>query len=320
MFWGIRTAAADSTRAGIVAFLCIFASPAEDPGRLHIPDGGVPPVHTAAETRGGALLDLKHWNDVGTDYHRSGDYDNAERSYLKAIRVLRSIEPKDANLYTPVLNLFSLYIDFWQGSKADSLVGQLDGLAPGWRTSNHPNAAGLLFSAGSTYVWKGRYSEAEEMLIRAAGMLKTFDTTRLYLASALNSLTVLYAHTDRLEDALVHGEEACNVYRSLKDPPYPQLAACLANMAAIYVQAGNLVKAAPYMNEAVRMMGDHVGSMDPSRVIIYTAFVHYLRETGQKRESKRVERRLRELTTAMRTTNSLKYSIEYNGDGKPVNR
>jgi tetratricopeptide (TPR) repeat protein len=221
--------------------------------------------------------------------HRDlGKYPEAERDYLRALRMLEKCACDPRLLSQLLQNLASLYIDLG-GREAQSerlfrraLQISLSDLPP-----DHPEVGGLLSNLAASLTARRRYPEATSYYRQA---LTIFEANpRFYAPSIAITLTnqaVLLAHQGQSGDAIPVLKRAIGILEEALGSGHPSLVKPLLNLGRTYLRVDHAAMAVEPLSRATEIAINALGPEHPTLGDVLETYGAALRKTGRKREAR----------------------------------
>jgi tetratricopeptide (TPR) repeat protein len=230
-----------------------------------------------AETDTEAALAL---NEIAAIHQSLGQFWDAERCYLRALRILERSQLQEP-LAKTLNDLATLYLDFGQRyAEAEQLQRRaIRVLGP--RPELHLNLAAIRALRGATAEARALYEDALPQL------------TGLARASALANLAVLSEDPQRLARSIA-------LFESVVGRDHPHLVVPLLNQGDLYARLLRPHLAEPLLRRAQAIVTNKLGDEHPLQIAILSTLAKVLRQTGRKKEAKQLERRVRVLAALPR--------------------
>ncbi len=197
-------------------------------------------------------------NDLGSSYYYRERYDLAEATYRKALETR-----------TAVL-----------GEKSEVVAESLDNL-------------------GAALFFQGKLEDSERVRERAvATYRKALGAANPDYAVALSNLAETLRAQKKLKKARKTFEESLEILRKVYGPSHPSVATCLNNLSAVRFAEGDLKKAEELIKEAISIREGSLGPRHPDTVQSLENYVELLRSANRLDEMRKIEARLRALTSS----------------------
>ena len=203
-------------------------------------------------------------------YHRlSGNFNNAERFYLRSSEISGKVSGKESTAYaTDLNNLALIYQD--QGRYNEALEKFEETLRIDEKTigKEHPDYAIDLNNLARVYKAQGRYDEALEKCEEALRIdEKTIGKEHPDYAAHLNNLAGVYKSQGRYNKALEKCEEALRIDEKTIGKEHPDYAVHLNNLANVYEAQSRFDEALGKYEEVRRIDEKTIGTEHPDYAI-----------------------------------------------------
>jgi len=226
--------------------------------------GGVENAKTAVSLLEQALDDLNSdstqaqqvgaiFNALGTVHHDTGDYDDAEVAYQRALELLK--EDKSARSRADVLgNLSVLHTDRGNLSEAEEFGrASLDLLAVSAEPDD-PTIARTKQRVAFILHQNGESVEAQEMVLDSLNTIRDYyGETHPSVATALNYAAIIQGGAGDQLGAQQSLREAIDIYRTTHGDDHPYLASTLSNLGLQYNRNAQFDEAVETLTEALRV-------------------------------------------------------------------
>lgn len=210
---------------------------------------------------------------AGAKYYSSGDYDNAEKMFTKALGADRG-------------HLSSM---FMMGETLSTDIRRLDD-AEGWYLKARDKAERtgrdlpkVLFSLGRLYILLGRYDDS----LAAFDRLLTISPDFFDIAKAYNQMGVAAFRLDRYDEALDYFKAALKTSPDMPEAVFNmktvQGRLSIINNARYQERMGNEKEAIVYYNEAIDKYPDYVAAW-------YQLGILYMKDGGYDKAVRHLER------------------------------
>ncbi|MEQ9563230.1 MAG: tetratricopeptide repeat-containing protein kinase family protein, partial [Woeseiaceae bacterium] len=192
-------------------------------------------------------------NGLGSVYHDTGNYDEAERHYRNALEVLA--DDSNAALKSDVLaNLSVLYTDRGDLPEAEKFARDSLAMQAVIVGERDPKVARLKQRLAYIAYQRGNMNEARQLIDDTVSVLReNYRTSSPMVATALNYAAIIERGSGDPHSAQRSLLEAAGIYRSTHGPDHPYLANTMSNLAIAYNQTGDFGKAADALAEALRV-------------------------------------------------------------------
>lgn len=182
-------------------------------------------------------------NNIGSLYHNMGDYKQAEKYTLQALKVCKSLEINN-NYVTILNNLGLLYTDIGSYKKAENYLLEAIELQTNIFGRDNLDYACLLNNLGNCYLALGIYAKSEIYLTQSLQIVKSIlGTIHPNYATTLNNLAKLYSDIGNYEKAEEYYIEVLNIRENTLGINHPDYAITLNNLGMLYISIGDYTKA-----------------------------------------------------------------------------
>ena len=210
---------------------------------------------------GYAFLQRGPWETqlaAGDKAYRQGNYLEAEKQLVAALKEAEGLGPQDPRLAT-TLNYLALVYDA-QGKYADaeplykrSLAILENALGP-----EHPDVAKSLNNLALLYHHQGKYAKAEPLYMRSLAISeRALGPEHPQVATGLNNLAEIYRAEGRYADAEPLYQRSLAIREKALGPEHPDLATSLENYAALLRKTGRGDEAAKLEARAKAVRDKH---------------------------------------------------------------
>ncbi len=203
-------------------------------------------------------------NALGSVYHDTGDYKEAERNYSQALSLL---DPEsDTRLKSDILgNLSVLHTDLGNLPVAEDFARSSLDAVPTGSDENAAIVARLKQRLAYILYQQGNLDEARALIRDTVSILReTRGASNPAVATALNYAAMIQRGSGDPVAAQQSLLEAVDIYRTVYGPDYPYLANTLNNLSIAYNQTADFGKAADAQAEALRVGIASYGSDHPN--------------------------------------------------------
>ena len=208
-------------------------------------------------------------NNLGGVYRDMGDYVQAEKYYLEAMSIRKSVLGESHPDYAMSLNnLGALYSNIGDYSKAKLYYLEVLNICKSVLGETHPNYATSLNNLGLLYSNMGDYSKTESYYLEALSIYKSvLGKSHPVYAISLNNLGSIYIKMGDYSKAEQYLLEALSIRKSVLGESHPDYATSLNNLGLLYSDMGDYSKAEPYYLEALSIHKSVLGETHPSYAI-----------------------------------------------------
>ena len=201
---------------------------------------------------------------AGQEAYDQARYDEAEESFLAALKEAETFEPEDSRLATSLNNLAMLYYSQGNYGEAEPLYQRALAIWEKARGPEHPNLALGLNTLAALYFTQGKYGEAEPLLQRALAIAeKALGPEHPNVATSLNNLAAIYFTQGKYGEAEPLYKRALAIWEKGLGPDHPDVATSLNNLAALYRNQGKYGEAEPLYQRAIAIQEKALGPDHP---------------------------------------------------------
>jgi tetratricopeptide (TPR) repeat protein len=239
----------------------------------------------AAETAKDELI--QKYNRDGIAAYRNHDFAEAERNYLQALELARSLDDKGDSAASVLNNMAALKRAQGDEAGAKKLEQQVEEIRNKPAAPIQPSAADprddvrkkasaikLLNDQAHAYEKEQKFAEAELSYQQALVLLNTMPgpepATR---ATLLDNLGSVYFRIHQLDKAAMVREEAVKEYANALGKSHPDYAIALTHLANVYAAQGKLEKALAMAKESWEI---HCASSGKESAIARKSYGHYM--------------------------------------------
>ncbi len=249
----------------------------------------------AAAAVGYSFLQRGPWETqlaAGDKAYRQGNYLEAEKQLVAALKEAEGLGPQDPRLAT-TLNYLALVYDA-QGKYADaeplykrSLAILENALGP-----EHPDVAKSLNNLALLYHHQGKYAKAEPLYMRSLAISeKALGPEHPQVATGLNNLAEIYRAEGRYADAEPLYKRSLAIDEKALGSDHPGVATDLNNLALLYYAQGRYADAEPLYQRSLAIREKALGPEHPDLATSLENYAALLRKTGRGDEAAKLEAR-----------------------------
>jgi tetratricopeptide (TPR) repeat protein len=245
---------------------------------------------------------------MGSVEQDMGDYLEAERFYLRALRVSQS--GMNTERLVTLNNLGTLYLETAQYAKGDRVREQLEKLAPAVLEARPRAAAILLSIIGGLEQARNRAEEAESYYLRSLQLFRRANGAPTEEAAAVkNNLGGLRLEAGQYQSASDLFQQAIREIEKASGPESPALIRPLVNAAASENRAHHASLAEPLARRAVALSVKVLGEGHPVTATAMLEQAAALRRLGKKGLARNLEKHARAGLRASSPINTSGYTV-----------
>jgi tetratricopeptide (TPR) repeat protein len=259
-----------------------------DEGRFHETLQRVEPFLEAGAGRADAATIGIAWNIRGLAWQNLDDFDQARRSYEKAISILRGLPDQRVQYASAVDNLGSLDRDLGQMSESKSLETQAKKLFE--QENNHAGVARISSNLALSAIVQGRIKDARRYLavaFKEEDLLPAPNNADLAEMHSVQCL--LKGHERDFAGALASIDQAIRLWADHYGPRYYLLAAGYSLRGQVDGRLGNRQNALADLQRALVLLRVTDGSGSRAYFLTELAHAHALRDAGSKTQASQLE-------------------------------
>ncbi len=175
----------------------------------------------------------------GAEAYRRGDYAEAERQFLSAVREAEAFGTGDGRLAMTLADLANLYQAEAKYGQAERLDARALAIAEAALGPEHAEVGRVLNKRGLLAYAQGRYEDAERLYQRSLGILeRVLGRAHPDVASNLNNQALLYHVQRRYAEAERLYQRALAIAERSGNPEAPDLATTLNNLGELCREQG----------------------------------------------------------------------------------
>lgn len=230
-------------------------------------------------------------NNLGEVAFELGRYREAEKLLRRSLRIWEEkAGAAHPALLQPLGNLASVYTAMRNYGRAEQLRRRAYELA---KAAGSPqDAIRALHHLGVAQQTRGKHEAAEAAYRQVLAFWSSATMPdRLELGALWNNLGSLYAHTNRLPEAVSCFERALDSWQGVLRPDHPYIARVLVNLAAAHWKLGRKERAQSGFEQALGIAETELGADHPFTAEILLNYAVVLRKNNQKRQAKEYEQR-----------------------------
>ena len=239
------------------------------------------------------------WNQAGVFFVTQGDYGEAERAYLRGIRLLEKEGTSTGGLELLNLNLASLYLETGQRpGHAEVLCRRALQQAIELYGPASPQLANFIYILGASRQQQGDLKDARRYFQQALGLAGNSRDGKLRQSIVLGNLGVLLAQDKewlQAKDALL---QSIALMEPLFGPSHPDLARTHLNLARVYEHLKQWTSAYASLARVREITESRLSPEHPLMAEILSSSASILRKTGHRREARNLDRRAKAIAAA----------------------
>ena len=232
------------------------------------------------------------YNKAGMKAYRQGQYAEAEKQWVSALKEAETFGPQDPRLATSLNNLAALYKA--QGKYAEAEPLHLRALAIREKVlgPEHPQVATSLNNLAELYRTQGKYAQAEPLYKRSLAIKeKVLGPEHPSVATSLNNLAALYKAQGHYAEAEPLYRRALAIKEKALGPEHPGVATTLNNLAELYRAQGQYAEAEPLHKRALAIREKGLGPEHPRVATSLNNLAMLYRAQGKYTEAEPLYRR-----------------------------
>lgn len=232
-------------------------------------------------------------NNMGLVYEALGDALKAERSFMRAIAILKSCDDvTDRDRARPMNNLGILYlelgvIDKLRELRLDELADRLEKLNP-----NYPDLAITLENVAGYHYIRKKLSLAEESYRKAMALRTAHEGPEGFeLASNFHNLGALLIQQKRYAEAEQHLQRAFSIWEKHPDRFNPSKPLAYANLGWVYALTGRRDQAESTYAKAIQLAESLLGKEHQKTAEVLENYAGALKLMERKSEARQIQAR-----------------------------
>jgi tetratricopeptide (TPR) repeat protein len=271
----------------------------------------------AAHMRGERSAGLaKALNDLGTFYHDSGRFADADRAYSESLSISRRIQATVPEMAIAMGNLAGLRLAQGRPSDAEKLYVDAHQIAVSAYGAESSEVADLLTGLADVYLELGEHEKARQLGERALAVLETTGKDPRLQGVALFIVAKAAWKQNRDEEAERLLRRANEILRRTLGRGHPTYLSGLVSLATLVCRK-NPSEGGQLFSDALQSIETQFG---PSHVFTgYTLMVYarHLQDQGHKHEGKRLKRRGEEILARHSRENLLGHTFDIKAFQRP---
>ena len=186
----------------------------------------------------------KYYKVAGEAAYQQGNYAEAERQFVAALKEAERFDREDPRLATSLNNLAAVYKAQGRDAEAEPLYKHALAIDEKILGPDHPSFARDLNNLAELYRIQGRYAKSEPLIKRSLAILEVaFGSDHPDLAFVLNNLALLYLAQSRYAEAEPLFKRALAIMEKAFGPGHPHVAVSMENYAALLRETGRNTEA-----------------------------------------------------------------------------
>ncbi|MCG6955699.1 MAG: serine/threonine-protein kinase [Gemmatimonadetes bacterium] len=218
---------------------------------------------------------------------RGGDLESAERSYRRALAILRQeTAPDSTELARTIAGLGATVLSRGRAEEADSLLRRAMDIEERIPGLDDGILAKTVRNLGAAAYYRGKYPEAAQYYSRTVAMeQRRFGRDAPGAADALNNLGAVYFMEGHYDEALAAYQRAKDIWTKTLPPGHPRLAAALTNIGETYDKLGRYKEAEPLLLQALRIKERTLSPDETSNAVTLRVLADVYRDEGRYKEA-----------------------------------
>jgi len=253
------------------------------------------------------------FNAEGMMYDAMGRFSNAEMAYRRALAVMDlSKGPLTMNRAVLLANLANVCLEMDQDARAEKLLREAVAIHTAVPAPDEVRLSLARNSLAEFLTVKGKHSEAAPLIETSLAVLERHPEAATELGSALNNLGAIRMYQGRFVEAQALLERSLATLEAARGPVHPILLRTLHNLAVAQQRNGLRNAAGETWRRAVDLAAARVGMEHPLYGEILGNYAAYLREIGNKAQSKTLAARSAEILRDHRRRNGVGGVVDVN--------
>jgi tetratricopeptide (TPR) repeat protein len=263
----------------------------------------------AARERGEASAALAGaLNDLGSMYHDSGHFAEADSAYRESLSIWRRLPEKNPKMGTVLGNLAGLRLAQARPSEAEKLYREAERLVTSANGLESPELANIHCGLAEVYWEMGRYENARLLGERALSVLEARpNDPHRGVALFLLAKTAWKQNSDEEAERLLR--RAIEQLRRTLGTQHATFASVLVSL-AVLMSRKNPSEADQLFAEGLQSVETRLGPNHVFTGSTLVAYAQHLAERGRKREAKNLKRRGEEILTRHSQENLLGHTFD----------
>jgi tetratricopeptide (TPR) repeat protein len=245
---------------------------------------------TGARQRGEAGAGLAEaLNDLGTLYHDSGRFVEADRAYKESLFHWARTQVTSPKMATALTNLAGLRLIQGRPAEAEKLYGEAERILIAAYGVKSPHLAAVLCGLADVYWETRRYEDARDASERALKVLEnTSQDSRTGVALCMLAQIVWKQNREGDAEGLLR--RAIEVWRKSLGTQHPTYASGLTSL-AVLLSRRDPNEAMRLFRESLELVETHLGPDHVFAGYTLVLYARHLEAVGRKPEGKRLKRR-----------------------------
>ena len=235
------------------------------------------------------------WNQIAVSHHMQGHFAEAEKAYLRAIRLFEKQVESSTGLELLYQNLATLYLDMGgRPGHAETLCRRGLKLAMKRLGPLHPELGRFLYTLGAARQMQNDLIDARRFYQQALSVSTGGSPAeRIRNALIMANLGLLEWKEGRLPAAKDIMMRAITLFEKAADPSHPDLIASYINLARVHEQLHEWSRAGECVRRAREIAESRLGPTHPHLAEILTSSASILRKTGHRKEVLKIEQQVK---------------------------
>ena len=198
-------------------------------------------------------------NRIGLIHQKQGNYTESERSYNKAINIIKKTQNNSDKLVTIINNLGVLYKEQKDFDKVENLFFKALEILKNSK-GNETLIATFLNNIGSLYDDLRQYKKSEYYYLKSLEMRRDhLNPKHPDIAQSLHNLSSIYIHKGKIQEAISFQKEAIDIWEFSLGEDHSELALGWVQLGDIYMLQNNCLdtenysEAENYFNKALKI-------------------------------------------------------------------
>ena len=247
---------------------------------------------------------------LGAIYHAQRRYYEAERLFLRAVRIWGKEDAPDAHWQPTLINeLACVYHGTGRFTLSEKLLKRY---LPGWkeRGADSPEVARLMHMLGIAYEGQRRYAEAESSYQESLRILKKRTDQDDYMANLLITLGEFQLRMRHYTEAHESLEGALAIHSRLYGEAHYTAIRPLASLGTLHAATGDLAEAERWLKQALATALTSIGPEHPLTGDVLLRQAAVLRALKRKGEAQQAEKQAKAILQTFRPDNTLRYTVD----------
>lgn len=236
------------------------------------------------------------WNQLGVYYQAQGNYPEAERAYLRGIRILEKTGRSDGETSLLLLNLAIVYLEVGKRpAQAEILSRKALKIATGIYGPDASVLASFMQVLAGARQQQGDRKAARGYLEQALTLIGNDEEGKFRHGVLLGNLVVLAAEEEKWNEARGYALRALQMMESSLGPTHPDLVRQHINLARIHENLREWPEASGSLSRAREIVETRLGPEHYLMAQILEASASIQQKTGRGREAREARRRAKSI-------------------------